>query len=342
MYEDSNPIAPSRGGGTAAGPPRLVIAVAVAAMVLGFFTTPEVLIALGPMRTSLTSEIPSVRSLAQIELMLFRVACLAVAVLPYFWAPLASSAVVRRIHRHEPREEGPVGPPAGLFNFSLIASLVCTTLGLAYVGLGARIFTRAQLVAMNREDGVIEYASASIFLVCSLLSAALAFRRRSRNRPYGILVLFAFVFFAMCGEEISWGQRILEVETLDVFKGGNVQNENNLHNMFGYMADHLFILGVFVYGVVFPVLNWKYPFFRRLFDYVGLPIASLGLAVGFLAISGIHEWTVGRVMGRLHGLRVAELRELLSAIGFLLLLVEAWRRTTKARPAAVEPATATA
>jgi hypothetical protein len=216
--------------------------------------------------------------------------------------------------------------------------LGCTAVGLVYSFIGQRFLTESQLAFINDEDGAVEYATAVTFLVCSFTAAILAFRRRRRNLPYAILVLFAIVFFAMCGEEISWGQRIFGMETLEAFKGANVQNENNLHNMFGYMADHIFILGVFVYGVAFPVLHWKYPFFRKLFDYVGLPIASLGLAVGFLVISGLHDWTVGRGLGQWIGLRPSELRELLSAVGFLLLLIEFWRRTTMARPAAVDAA----
>jgi hypothetical protein len=45
-------------------------------------------------------------------------------------------------------------------------------------------------------------------------------------------VLGAVLFFA-AGEEISWGQRIFEVDTPRVLVDGNQQDELNLHNLAG-------------------------------------------------------------------------------------------------------------
>ena len=69
----------------------------------------------------------------------------------------------------------------------------------------------------------------------------------------------------------------------------------------------------------------------------GLPIPSLGLALGFLPISLTHSWTVGAVVESTVVLRMAELREFLVAIAFLMLALECWTwasRSSQARRSA--------
>ncbi|MCI5121151.1 MAG: hypothetical protein D3908_08185, partial [Candidatus Electrothrix sp. AUS4] len=104
----------------------------------------------------------------------------------------------------------------------------------------------------------------------------------------------------------------------------NVQGENNLHNLLGYFADHLYIAGFFIYGFFLPVLTSRILFLRRFFDFIGLPIASLGLAGGCFIISLTHDWTLYLVFDKVKSLRMAELRELLSSVAFLLLMCESW------------------
>ncbi len=129
----------------------------------------------------------------------------------------------------------------------------------------------------------------------------------------------------MCfGEEISWGQRILEFDTPEALQSVNVQNEVNLHNSFGYLADHIFIAGVIIYGTIIPIFVLTSNFFHRAFDISGLPVASLGLAAGFFLVSLLHGWTVYAVFPSTP-LRVAEARELVSSLGFLMLMIETRR-----------------
>ncbi|MCI5211107.1 MAG: hypothetical protein D3910_20495 [Candidatus Electrothrix sp. ATG2] len=128
----------------------------------------------------------------------------------------------------------------------------------------------------------------------------------------------------MAGEEISWGQRIMEIETIEIMKQINVQGENNLHNLFGYFADHAFIGAIFMFGFVLPVLANRNLFIRQLCDFIGLPVASIGLAIGFLMISLVHDWTLYLIFDKVTSLRMAELREFLTSIALLLLMIESW------------------
>ena len=74
------------------------------------------------------------------------------------------------------------------------------------------------------EDGPIEWLGALF-----LLGASILFIQRARfSYWYLLLALFCFLAF---GEEISWGQRILDFQTPAFFSQWNVQKEINFHNL---------------------------------------------------------------------------------------------------------------
>ena len=102
----------------------------------------------------------------------------------------------------------------------------------------------------------------------------------------------------------------------------NVQNEINIHNSFGYLFDHLFILCFFLWGVAVPVLDAAAPVFRGLFRSIGLPVPSRGLAIGMLLATLIQPVLVQPLFAQMPTLRVAEARELVSALAFVLLMLE--------------------
>jgi hypothetical protein len=310
------------------GSPALCAAIAVMLAALGALTTPERLISLGPMRGSLTSDVASVRAIARAEVLLFALACLVFsgvfALAATRWKRVQRSAFVKRIGTFEPPETAAHAALMKPLNPSLLVVGGCTALGLLYVALGSHLFATGRLVLINQEDGLIEYASAALLLLCCLASAVLAYRFRAQKARAVVHACLALGFLLMTGEEISWGQRLFSFETHGVLGAANVQNEVNLHNMFGYFADHLFIGGVFACGFMLPMLAYRHAFFRKLFAYAGLPIASPGLALGVLMVSLLHGWTVYRVIEPMPALRVAELRELLTAVAFAVLLWECW------------------
>ena len=95
--------------------------------------------------------------------------------------------------------------------------------------------------------------------------------------------------------------------------------------MFGYFFDHIFIIAIFIYGVVMPVASYISRFSRNFFDYMGIPIASPGLTVGFLIVSLHHRWIYHHLIAEPPNFRLEELRELLTAIALFALMVESWR-----------------
>ena len=62
-----------------------------------------------------------------------------------------------------------------------------------------------------------------------VLATRLAIKSTGYRLFFGVLAIAAF-YTVM--EEISWGQRLLDIETPDFFWEQNIQEEMNIHNLF--------------------------------------------------------------------------------------------------------------
>lgn len=317
----------------------LWLAAALAALA-GVALSPSTLIALGPLSKSLTSDNPLTRQTAELTVLTARVLCLIAAAGLFWmaarWRRVTGSRPMQLVARHEvpsievDHSERKIGAA------SLVA--VCVgVLGCAYLLVIEKMLSPSVQGLLGRESGVFEQGTALAFFCAALVGAVAIVRERRYARSHegplrgvlhrklvwlGLLVAFFFLCF---GEELSWGQHYFGFSTPESMSKINVQNETNLHNMMGYLADHLFILGVLVYGAVLPILAATSDFWRRALHWVGLPLASEGLAIGFLIASLMHDFVFVRIMSVPPALRVAELRELVTGVCFLLMMVEQLR-----------------
>jgi hypothetical protein len=150
-------------------------------------------------------------------------------------------------------------------------------------------------------------------------------------------------FFLCAGEEMSWGQHLFGWKAPEAITKVNVQGETNLHNLSGYFADHVFIAGTFFYGGVLPFVAARSAVWRRVFDRFGLLVGSLGLAVGFIIVTVNHPFVIDRLKAEPRNwVRVAEGREMLSALGYSLLVFESLRKQRRVAGAAGRDAEAVA
>lgn len=310
-------------------PPMILVGLVVVFLALGIFISPERLIELGPGRVSLTSpqENPLAAPTARLEVAAFRGFCfVAAAVLLgviIWWRRLTASAWFQAITNH-PGSYHAGSDQSAVFNASFYVTLTAWLLGIFYFRFGGDFLPESVTIPLGAREGYLEHATAAFFLISSIIFARLAWSFRGYRPTRFFFGLVALVFFVFAGEETSWGQWIFGFETLELMHAINVQDENNLHNVFGYVAVHAFIAGVLVYGVILPLLRAYHPFWDRVFAMIGLPIPSLGLALGILPIAMSHNWTVGAVVESTTVLAIAELRELLTAIAFLVLAWECW------------------
>ncbi len=88
-------------------------------------------------------------------------------------------------------------------------------------------------ISLIREDSLVEYLTAAVYFISSIIAAIISISFFKQRRLFlGISYIFlACGMFWISGEEISWGQRILNVSSPSFFLEHNYQKETNLHNL---------------------------------------------------------------------------------------------------------------
>lgn len=143
-----------------------------------------------------------------------------------------------------------------------------------------------------REDGLIENIGTIGFLIASICFFVAFFWARQMPTRYAPLKQLAFLglaglFFVIVGEEISWGQRILDFATPEGLRAVNTQDEFNFHNLEAIQnnsflnTDRLFALFWMVYMVLLPLTA---VFHKPFGEWVNrlLPVMPLLLGLLFL------------------------------------------------------------
>jgi hypothetical protein len=117
--------------------------------------------------------------------------------------------------------------------------------------------------SLTVEDGVVEYLTALGFLIGGIFALLLTNKRNFftnslvRNTFIAGCILVGLSLFFVAGEEISWGQRILGIETPEAIAEQNRQGEINLHNseaFWPYVYSAYFYVGL--YGIGVWIVEW--------------------------------------------------------------------------------------
>lgn len=100
---------------------------------------------------------------------------------------------------------------------------------------------------------------------------------------------FALIFFFGAGEEISWGQRIFNIESSAFFMENNAQKETNLHNLVvsgkkvnKIVFSQLLMVAMVVYLIIVPILYRKMDSVRRLMHSFAVPVVQWHQTIAFL------------------------------------------------------------
>lgn len=137
----------------------------------------------------------------------------------------------------------------------------------------------------SSERGPVEIAQ--VLVVLAGLAAAISVLRLPRVRAdrwlrawFGLAALGCFY---IAGEEVSWGQQILNWSTPGYWQELNDQNETNLHNTSVWLDQRprsLLELGVIVGGIVLPLVRrWRPGLLRGRYAVLIPPLALLPSAV---------------------------------------------------------------
>jgi hypothetical protein len=184
------------------------------------------------------------------------------------------------------------------------------------------------------EDRFAENLQVAGFAVAALLSAltALRLRRAQEMRLGALFLMLAIGLFFIAGEEISWGQRILGLETPETLDEINRQGEINIHNIYPVEITLRIVQILFgVWGALLPLALLRYQDrfakWRHELSYL-IPHYSL-----VLYFAGTMVWRIYRFI---HPDPPPEFSFVLSewsevmefnlAIGFMLFALFQWRR----------------
>ena len=186
------------------------------------------------------------------------------------------------------------------------------------------------------EDHVLEWAQFAVILAASIafLGAARAASRAGRRGLAFPFVLVAVASFVVAGEEISWGQRILGLQTPEVLENINHQGETNIHNI--TIVQRLFNIAELLagaYGFFVPLL-WLVSGVReqlgRIVDRLLIPPLAFG-SLFFLpfAYRAFRALLLPEAGNRIT--EYGEWPELTLYVGVLLMGVVIWRALRRGR-----------
>jgi len=151
-----------------------------------------------------------------------------------------------------------------------------------------------ELARLLVEDGIVEWMQFLAFSLTSGLLGYVAFDRyKTEGFNLGVLVLAGLTGLVAVAalEEISWFQRILQIQSPEWFQQNNRQAETNLHNLgFGEESLHkavllkLIVIMGLIHNLFLPLLARKRPAIRDFVERFGLYLPPLAASVPYLVL----------------------------------------------------------
>lgn len=173
-----------------------------------------------------------------------------------------------------------------------------------------------------REDGVVENLTTLFLLATSIVAIHSAVKAYRAGKRLWVLMwaVLGFLFFFAAGEEISWGQRIFNVESSGFFLEKNLQKETNLHNLVvgnvkvnKLIFSQLLTVVLGFYMILLRPLAQKNGFFSKLVSLFNIPLPRwhhiAAMLVSILLISFYNL------------IKAGEVREFAFAVVFLLIFL---------------------
>ena len=161
-----------------------------------------------------------------------------------------------------------------------------------FVGITIWMILDVDTVRLHmREDGVIESITAILFFVSAIgffvvMAKSEFLKERGTRSAYVITLAWALLMVIFAGEEISWGQRIFLLETPEILREINKQQELNIHNIeivdsfLGGKYRYLSIM-MFMTGLIIPLFS-KTRIGSRICQEFAFPVAPLRYVVLFV------------------------------------------------------------
>lgn len=178
-----------------------------------------------------------------------------------------------------------------------------------------------QLARLVTEDGLVEWMQFLAFAMTSGLLLFAGVERWKRGKldltTLGILGL-GLVVAAAAMEEVSWFQRVLNVQSSEFFAQNNRQGETNLHNLAigssgsihkTIMLKLILLVGL-THNVVLPLLARSRPALRNFVEKFGVYLPPLPVALVYLVLVALSHVLIDHP-------RKGELGEMFGAVHYM-------------------------
>lgn len=145
-----------------------------------------------------------------------------------------------------------------------------------------------------REDGIVENVQVFSYLVSACLLIYFFIKSKSETSRYlfrtkmnWFYLLLGIYCLLILGEELSWGERIFDINTPERYKelgGISLHNREYLFTLFGIniTAARIYFPFVILYFVLIPVINEYSGKMRGFFSRISLPVIPIFIAVFIL------------------------------------------------------------
>jgi hypothetical protein len=215
-----------------------------------------------------------------------------------------------------------------------LAFLVVPPVGAVVMGLIA--LYRPLFRWLTREDGALEWAQFSADVVGLVVASwvAVTLWRRADRLGAVLWAGFALLLLFIAGEEVSWGQRFLDLDTPEVLLDRNHQEESNVHNI-RVVQDTInvgFML-VGLYGSVVAVALRRRLAVARRPRWFDLVVPPMLLASAFLVVFAYKALRLVALQSpRFTIVKYGEYVELLTAVSLASFALLTARRIGVRRP----------
>lgn len=205
---------------------------------------------------------------------------------------------------------------------------------LIYIGvqlIAEIVLPQSIMAPMHNENGPVETLQ---FLIISaaFITAILTLTKMKNIKPkwlIGWISLAALCCLYVAGEEVSWGQHILDWSTPEFWAGVNDQNETNLHNTSSWFDQKprlILLIGVVVGGLIIPLLQrFKPSILPKKFESI-FPPATLGIIAAVALSTNLLDKIFELFTGHPFLSRGSEIEELYLFYFVLLYLIALRRR----------------
>lgn len=145
--------------------------------------------------------------------------------------------------------------------------LIWSLILLSVLFISLYLYSPTEFYRLGSEDHAVEMISAALSIVASIVFIRITFNlmklpeRAKRSFIAGSLA-FAFLFFLVGMEEISWFQRVFSIKTPEVL-AMSPRDEMNLHNLATDEIENIYYFSAFLFLVVIPFVHEKTKFLEK-------------------------------------------------------------------------------